>query len=64
MGLSLSFLLHQQILVDEAGNHSGITGYGAGYWLWVASTATAVIGCLVAVCARPVLKTEAAGTED
>jgi hypothetical protein len=43
--LALSFLLHKEILSDEAGNRSKITGYGAGYWLWVASTVLAAIGC-------------------
>jgi hypothetical protein len=33
----LRFLLHTTILSSEAPTHSKITGYGSGYWLWVAS---------------------------
>lgn len=38
--LSLSFLLFDQVIADEAGHYRQITGYGPGYWLWVS-------GCLV-----------------
>jgi hypothetical protein len=44
--LTLSFLLFGQIIHDEAGHYSRITGYGPGYWLWVASAATAFLGGL------------------
>ncbi|MEI6757682.1 MAG: hypothetical protein FDX18_10545 [Chlorobium sp.] len=33
----LSFLLYDKIVTSEAPNYSLITGYGLGYWLWVAS---------------------------
>lgn len=44
--LSLSFLLHNEILADESGHYQRITGYGVGYWLWLASIATAVVACI------------------
>ncbi len=44
--LTLSFLLFGQIINDEAGHYTRITGYGPGYWLWVASAATAFLGSL------------------
>lgn len=49
LGLALSFLYHQRIMTDEAGNYARITGYGAGYWLWIASMVVALIGCLVSL---------------
>ncbi len=51
--LALSFLLHEQIMVDEAGNYAKITGYGTGYWLWVASMAAALSGCVIGVLLPP-----------
>ncbi len=39
----LSFLLYDKIVTSEAPNYSLITGYGSGYWLWVASA-----GCSIA----------------
>ena len=50
--LSLSFLLHSEIMGDEAGNYYKITGYGVGYWLWLGSIVIAVIGCIVAMTLR------------
>ena len=44
MLLALSFLLHDNILADEAGNRAMITGYGPGYWLWISSSTFAMIG--------------------
>ena len=49
LGLALSFLRHPQILSDEGGGHSRITGYGVGYWLWIASITMTVGGCLAAI---------------
>ncbi|WP_454858179.1 hypothetical protein [Rhizobium binxianense] len=37
MLLALSFLLHEQIMVDEAGNYGPLGHDGAGYWCWLAS---------------------------
>lgn len=46
---ALSFLAHQEILANENGGTSKITGYGLGYWLWLASIFAAIVGSLVAV---------------
>ncbi|MDB5335220.1 MAG: hypothetical protein JWN70_839 [Planctomycetaceae bacterium] len=43
-GLALSFLLYPEILANEAGGRTRITGYGAGYWLWISSMVTAAVG--------------------
>jgi hypothetical protein len=43
-----SFLLYKTILTDEAGNHSKITGYGLGYWLWLASAVALLAASFVA----------------
>lgn len=48
IAFALSFLLYTEILTNEAGGTSKITGYGAGYWLWVASGGVAMIGGLAA----------------
>jgi hypothetical protein len=53
LGLSLSFLRHSQILSDEGGGHSRITGYSVGYWLWIASISMTVGGCLAAIVFSP-----------
>ncbi len=42
--LALSFLQHESLVTDEAGNRSLITGYGIGYWLWIGSIAIALLG--------------------
>jgi hypothetical protein len=49
LGLALTFLLQRKLLTDGAGNYSTITGYALGYWLWVSSIATALIGCTFGV---------------
>lgn len=47
LGFALSFLLHQKIPIDEAGNYARVASYGAAYWTWVASIVVAMIGCVV-----------------
>ena len=42
--IMLSFLLFDEIIVNESGASSKITAYGLGYWLWVFSAFTMVIG--------------------
>ncbi|MDX1929614.1 MAG: hypothetical protein SFV81_24010 [Pirellulaceae bacterium] len=42
--LTLSFLKHESIVADVAGNRSMITGYGIGYWIWISSIAIALVG--------------------
>jgi hypothetical protein len=47
--ISLSFLHFDKILVNEGGTMSDITGYRLGYWLWVCSSLTMLIGNIVMV---------------
>ena len=42
--LSLSFLLFDRVMGDEAGNYYQITAYRAGYWLWTSSCLTLLAG--------------------
>ena len=42
--IGLSFLLFNEIIINEAGNYGEITGYEFGYWLWLLSMATMLIG--------------------
>jgi UDP-N-acetylmuramyl pentapeptide phosphotransferase/UDP-N-acetylglucosamine-1-phosphate transferase len=51
--LSLSFLLTDKILCDEAGNRSPIIGYGYGYWLWIASIVVAFVAAVATFSERP-----------
>lgn len=51
--LSLSFLLNDTIICDEAGNRSPIIGYGYGYWLWIASIVVAFTGAVVTFSEKP-----------
>jgi hypothetical protein len=44
-----SFLFRKTILTDAGGNHSSITGFGLGYWLWLASAAALFAASIVAV---------------
>ena len=48
----LSFLLHTTIQSSEAPTYSKITGYGPGYWLWVASGASLLSSNVLAVTLR------------
>ena len=34
---ALSFMLQSDVITNEGGGRSVITGYGTGYWLWTAS---------------------------
>jgi hypothetical protein len=50
LGFALSFLRETHWERDESGSHTAtITGHAIGYWLWIASIATALVGCLVAM---------------
>lgn len=40
---ALSFLLHDEILSNEAGQYSRITSIELGYWIWIASISTMVL---------------------
>ena len=43
---ALSFLLHSTIVADEAPTYKAVTGYGVGYWLWLASMLIMAAGTL------------------
>lgn len=42
--LAASFLLFGSVIDDEAGHCNTITSYKLGYWLWLASSLTMLIG--------------------
>ncbi len=44
LGLSASFLAHDEIMVNEGGGRAPIVGYGAGYWLWLSSIGVLLFG--------------------
>ncbi|REC49057.1 hypothetical protein [Chryseobacterium pennipullorum] len=46
-GLTFCFLSVQTITVDEAGHQYPITGYGAAYFLWIASAFSLFIGNII-----------------
>ena len=45
--LMISFLFVDKVISSEAGTYSTITGYGLGYWLWLASSAALLIGSIL-----------------
>lgn len=51
--LIVAFLLRQTMIVSEAPTYAKITGYAAGYWLWLTSAITATLGAAVGVFIRP-----------
>lgn len=44
LALTLCFLTVKEITVDEAGHQNPITGYGPGYYLWIASCISMILG--------------------
>jgi hypothetical protein len=44
--LMLLFLCVDTIIDNEAGSHGTVTGYKAGYWLWVASSVFMMLASL------------------
>jgi hypothetical protein len=50
----LSFLLHSTVISSEAPTYSRISGYGPGYWLWIASAATLLLANAAAMILQPV----------
>lgn len=42
--ISLSFLMFDEVIAEEAGNFQRISSYKIGYWLWVASSVTILTG--------------------
>lgn len=49
---ALSFLLFDAIIDNEAGHVHQVIAYRAGYWIWVASSCTMVIGTFVLMLKR------------
>ena len=45
--ISLSFLLCKNVIVNEGGGTSAITNIRIGYWLWLSSIGTMLIGNLI-----------------
>ena len=50
-GLIVAFLFRQTMIVSEAPTYAKITGYAAGYWLWLASAIIATVATLVGILA-------------
>ncbi len=45
--VGLSFMLHDKIMINEAGNYGNITGYALGYWLWIGSMLMMFVGSIL-----------------
>jgi hypothetical protein len=45
--LMLSFLLFNRIIDNEAGHYNKIVAYKTGYWLWVLSSMTVLVGAII-----------------
>jgi hypothetical protein len=45
--LSVSFLFFTKVIGNEGGYYSPIIGYKLGYWLWMSSSVTMLIGNLI-----------------
>jgi hypothetical protein len=58
--LGLAFLAGKVVLVSEGGVPYQITGYAAGYWIWIASL-TVTLGAAV-VCPTPAVNAQASGS--
>jgi hypothetical protein len=39
LAIALSFLLVDDLMVNEAGGRAAVTRYGPGYWVWMSSMA-------------------------
>ena len=47
LAFALSFLRVKKMDRDESGEHvERITSYGVGYWIWIASIGTILLGCI------------------
>lgn len=44
--IAFSFLIYDEIMINEAGHYGEIIGYALGYWLWIASIAIMLLGSL------------------
>jgi hypothetical protein len=52
IGLIVAFLFRQTMIVSEAPTYAKITGYAAGYWLWLTSAIIATIGTAIGMFTR------------
>jgi hypothetical protein len=52
IGLIAAFLFRQAMIVSEAPTYAKITGYSAGYWLWLSSAIIATLGAVVGIVAK------------
>lgn len=53
VGLALYYFTETEITVNEAGHKSPITSYGLGYYLWLASCVTMLVGSLILLKSKP-----------
>jgi hypothetical protein len=51
-GLIVAFQFRQTIIASEAPTYANITGYAAGYWLWLSSAIIAVFGSAIGLIAK------------
>jgi hypothetical protein len=51
LALMSSFLLVKTVMVSEAPTYARVSGYGAGYWLWMLSALSLIIGCAIRITA-------------
>jgi hypothetical protein len=52
IGLIAAFLFRQAMIVSEAPTYAKITGYSAGYWLWLSSAIISTLGAVVGIVAK------------
>ena len=52
VGLIVAFLFRQTMIVSEAPTYAKITGYSAGYWLWLTSAVIATLGVAIGIIAK------------
>jgi hypothetical protein len=55
IGLIVAFLFRQTMIVSEAPTYAKITGYAAGYWLWLSSAIIATLSAIVGLLTRGVV---------
>lgn len=58
---SLSFLLFDRIGTSESGHSQQILVYKAGYWIWLSSCATTLVGSVILLLREKMRKTAGEG---
>ncbi|SHL61705.1 hypothetical protein SAMN05444360_10370 [Chryseobacterium carnipullorum] len=53
VAVALYYVTETEIIVDEAGHKYPITGFGLGYYVWIASCVTMFIGSLLLLKSKP-----------